>query len=135
MKLKDYLHYYLFGNIWEAGVTTCTLMGIGDSYYTIKTKQGTMLTLSNRADIKPLLRRLEDMTEGQARDFLKYANPGAEYITHNEHAVIWQSQGSRSGLFFLYGPPSGFHYLLTQHFDLFGLIDAGLAVDAKTATP
>jgi hypothetical protein len=27
--------------------------------------------------------------------------------------------------------PKAFHYLLQQHFDLFGLIDAGMAIDAK----
>lgn len=31
--------------------------------------------------------------------------------------------------------PHAFHYLLQQHFDLFGLIPAGLAVDARTITP
>lgn len=30
--------------------------------------------------------------------------------------------------------PKAFHYLLQNHFDLFGLIDAGLAIDAKTIT-
>jgi hypothetical protein len=30
--------------------------------------------------------------------------------------------------------PACFHYLLQQHFDLFNLIDAGLAVDQKTIT-
>lgn len=132
MKLQNYLHYYLYGNIYEVGVTTCQLIGIGDCYYTIKTKQGTKLTLSDRADIKLVLRRLEDMKENEAIEFLKHAIPGAEYITHNEHAVIWQSQGSRSEIFYLFGSPGGFHYLLSKGFDLFGLIDAGLAVDVKT---
>jgi hypothetical protein len=35
----------------------------------------------------------------------------------------------------LVNAPRAYHYLLTQHFDLFGLIDAGLAVDQKTITP
>jgi hypothetical protein len=132
MKLKDYLHYYLHGQIYEVGVSTCTLLGIGDCYYTIQTKQGTKLTLSDRADIKLVLRRLEDMTEEEAREFLKHAVPGAEYISQNEWGVIWKSQDSRSEIFYLFGPPAGFHYLLTHHFDLFNLIDAGLAVDEKT---
>jgi hypothetical protein len=34
----------------------------------------------------------------------------------------------------VFNQPAIFHYLLTQHFDLFGLIDAGLAVDQKTIT-
>lgn len=82
--------------------------------------------------IKLVLRRLADMTDAEAIDFLKYAVPGAEYIDHNEYAVIWKSQGSRADTAFLFGPPAGFHYLLKQGFDIFGLIPAGLAIDAKT---
>jgi len=84
------------------------------------------------ARIKPILRRLEDMTEVDARDFLKQAIPGAEYVDHNDFAVIWKSQGSRADIWFLHAPPAAFRYLLQQQFDLFGLIDAGLAIDAKT---
>jgi hypothetical protein len=111
-KLSDYLHYYLYGKIWEAGVSTCTLIGIGDSYYTIKTKQGTLLTLSNRANIKLVLRRLEDITDEEKK----------------EQAIgsCWDFSCYRT---------DQFHSLLKQGFDLFGLIDAGLAVDAKKITP
>lgn len=35
----------------------------------------------------------------------------------------------------LINTPLAFHYLLRQGFDLFGLIPAGLAIDAKTITP
>jgi hypothetical protein len=165
MKLKDYLHYYLYGKIWEAGVTTCTLMGIGDSYYTIKTKQGTMLTLSNQAEIKLVLRKLEDMAEAEAlhigklaffdRD-MKYPDsdykmkktgitielPSAYAVSINNDwfekeirigfntGNIWYSGGESNER--VNNQPQIFHYLLTQHFDLFNLIDAGLAIDAKT---
>lgn len=112
MKLQDYLHYYLHGNIYEVGVSTCQLIGIGDCYYTIKTKQGTMLTLSNRADIKLVLRRLEDITQLEKIE----CAPG----------LCWEYGAYR---------PDQFDRLLKEGFDLFGLIDAGLAVDAKTVKP
>lgn len=35
----------------------------------------------------------------------------------------------------LINTPMAFHYLIQQHFDLFGLIPAGLAIDIKTITP
>lgn len=120
MKLQDYLHYYLYGNIYEVGVTTCQLIGIGDTYYTIKTKQGTLLTLSNRANIKLVLRRLEDMPEKE----------GIEMFGTDRYWDIVCKEG-KWDLF----SSKEFQYLLQQHFDLFGLIPAGLAIDIKTITP
>lgn len=167
MQLKDYLHYYLYGKIYEVGVGTCQLIGIGDSYYTIKTKQGTLLTLSDRANIKLVLRRLEDMTEEEAitiarlcffdrdkgypdSDFkARKVGIGSEkpstyevridndwydevikigFITGN----IWRCNGSVEHL---HNQSQVFHYRIKQGFDLFGLIDAGLAIDIKTLTP
>jgi hypothetical protein len=150
MKLQDYLHYYLHGKIWEAGVMTCTLIGIGDSYYTIKTKQGTLLTLSNRANIKLVLRRLEDMMADEAIELASLVVHKDEYINvsiyrHNytndlmvQWGLLTQSQRADDVEYFFNATGerswsgSQFHYLLQQGFDLFGLIDAGLAIDAKT---
>jgi len=123
MKLQDYLPYYLGCDYWtnnsQGNLNAKTLPDVID------------MCDKNRG-VQLHLRRLEDMTEEEARGFLIHAKPHAEYITHNEYAVHWQYQGSRSEIWFLFGPPAGFHYLLQQHFDLFGLIDAGLAIDAKT---
>jgi hypothetical protein len=41
---------------------------------------------------------------------------------------IWYSKGEHR----VFNQPKIFHYLLSQHFDLFNLIDNGLAIDAKT---
>jgi hypothetical protein len=140
MKLQDYIHYYLgcrvkatpYGgqaNKWEEG----SIVGLNiHNVAHVKFDNWQSIADVTMSCIKPILRRLEDMTEEEARGFLNHAKPYAEYIAHNEHAVIWQSQGSRSEIWLLFGPPAGFHYLLKQHFDLFGLIDAQLAVDAKT---
>ena len=167
MKLQDYLHYYLYGKIYEVGVTTCQLIGIGDTYYTIKTKQGTLLTMSNRANIKLVLRRLEDMTEEEAIavarlslfdrdkgypdcDFkARKTSVGTQLPSAYEVRIdndwydevikigfntgnIWRCNGSTEHL---HNQPKVFHYLLQRHFDLFGLIPAGLAIDIKTTTP
>lgn len=170
MKLIDYLHYYLHGKIWETGVSTCTLIGIGDSYYTVKTKQGTLLTLSNQADIKLVLRRLEDMTEKEIIGLIQSVIPIAmddkptdeEYILEvfkndggnlvNSDVVVGTNYNIRCfdgtisikncGTICFYDEagdeqegvnmPVAYHYLLQQGFDVFNLIDAGLAVDAKT---
>lgn len=132
MELKDYLHYY-FGCDFLANGNCYTMDRIDTLIKGTRERNGNSVWNDFEPHkIKPILRRLEDMTEEEARNFLKHAVPGAEYITQNEYGVIWQSQGSRSEIFYLFGPPAGFHYLLRQHFDLFGLIPAGLAIDAKT---
>lgn len=143
MDLKDYLHYYLGCRAQAAPYggqpkrqEYGKLAGIGiRDVVNIKFDTWQSIADVSISGVKPILRRLEDMTEEEARDFLKHSIPGAEYITHNEHAVIWQSQGSRADIAFLFGPPAGFHYLLSKGFDLFGLIGAGLAIDIKTTTP
>lgn len=150
MKLKDYLHYYLYGKIYEVGVSTCTLMGIGDCYYTIKTKQGTLLTLSDQANIKLVLRRLEDMTADEAIELTRLVVHKDEFINvstyrhnfTNDLMVQWglltpaQRADDVEYFFNATGERSWsaeqFHYLLRQGFDLFNLIDNGLALDSKT---
>lgn len=167
MKLKDYLHYYLYGKIYEVGVGTCQLIGIGDCYYTIKTKQGTLLTLSDRANIKLVLHRLEDMTEEEMVGLFQSMVPDdmEDKPTNDEYTInVFRGDGGnlvdesvavgaeyscrcyegqltikKCGTICAYdeagdeeeivNAPRAFHYLLTHHFDLFGLIDAGLAVD------
>lgn len=136
MKLKDYIHYY-YGCEFIANGMRYTIDRID------RLIKGTRQNPFGREvwndfephKIKLVLRRLEDMTEEEARGFLNHAKPHSEYIFHNEHAVCWQYQGSKSEIWFLFGPPAGFHYLLQQSFDLFGLIDAGLAINIKTLTP
>lgn len=152
MKLKDYLHYYLYGNIYEVGVTTCQLIGIGDCYYTIKTKQGTLLTLSDRANIKLVLRRLEDMTEEEGIEVTRLVVHSDEFINVNTYRNKFGDIITTWGLLapmerandaeYKYNATAErswsaaqFHYLLSKGFDLFGLIDAGFAIDAKTLNP
>lgn len=159
MNLKDYLHYYLYGNIYEVGVSMCQLMGIGDCYYTIKTRQGNLLTLSDRANIKLVLRRLEDMTEEQMAHIWQlifnrpfHANGNIVWIDKEDRMsckrFVMMSGIERIGIemngniwadcdlsHHKFGPNAITHYLLQEGFDLFGLIDAGLAIDAKTLNP
>lgn len=68
--------------------------------------------VSHPDHITPLLilRKLEDMTEEEA-DKLASMCPQRNYDKYN---------------------PAQFTYLLSKSFDLFGLIEAGLAIDAKT---
>lgn len=127
--IKDYAHYYIGQpclNTWfpadhDAYNAGWVLVGFNET--SIKP-----FGLENETDstwtdsIKPILRRLEDMTEEERQ---VVHNMGKLYMNHKDHTLpsyslskMWAANQT--------------HYLLKQGFDLFGLIDAGLAVDAKT---
>lgn len=90
-------------------------------------------------EITPILRPLSDMTEEEARDVYyirngEVFNPRPEYWPEN-HADISALDDLRSDvelyqedIRFVIGEPAAWHYLLAHHFDLFGWIDAGLAI-------
>lgn len=101
-------------------------------------------------DVKPILRRLEDMTEEEAREFCKietepFRHPTVEIceIRRNE---IWYVDGSRCQgdgydemadlyIYFNQLTAKQFTYLLSKHFDMFGLIASGEAIDQNTLQP
>jgi hypothetical protein len=114
------------------------------------------------ARILPLLRLLEDMTEEETTH-LALIYSGAKsvertkgvannwhyyfcYFNEDEEGEVLIIAGDACAWYAHYFDKSqpghrnivnehkAFHYLLRQHFDLFGLIDAGLAVDQKTIT-
>jgi hypothetical protein len=67
------------------------------------------------SEIKPLLRRLSDMTEEEKDYALKIGN---------SYPDSWVGGANRTA------------WLLSKHFDLFGLIEAGLALDkSKIISP
>ena len=77
-------------------------------------------------EIKPVLRRLDSLTESEARELTGKKNDALK---------IWN--GWQTGPRADYdqeqiGEPSAWLKLLSWGFDLFGLIDSGLAIDAET---
>lgn len=70
--------------------------------------------------IKPILRKLEDLTDEDAQE-VGYDNAYSFLVDNNSYVNC-------------VGPflPRSFHYLVSQGYDVFGLIPAGLAIDAKT---
>lgn len=153
MKLQDYLHYYLGCNMTHKN-------NLGASYILhfdvlqIAISHGDMPVLRRLNDMTELeairIGRLcfFDRDNGYPDSDFKARKVGISTETPSVYEVsisndwydevikigfntgnIWRCNGSRERL---YNQPSVFHYLLTQHFDLFNLIDNGLAVDAKT---
>lgn len=77
------------------------------------------------------LRRLESLTEEEARELYKLAT-GMVWTKRSSGSCLFnwvfaQKKDSMQSLYHCIGIPAAWLYLLSKGFDLFGLIDAGLA--------
>jgi len=120
--IKDYLHLYLGCEVMldsiiessEPNIKTLTAIQSIAPFVVLRDKgdsrQGEWVDMNN---CKPILRPLSDMTEEEKKLFgiIKIEERSFSIETHFE----------------------SFRLLLSKHFDLFGLIEAGLAID-KTIT-
>jgi hypothetical protein len=126
MELKDYLHLYL-GCEMKFDKFTGTLTQI-QKHPTDDTYDWYMVSCSNWHEndfskYKPILRPLNDMTHEELQKCGNMVYDFSDDPELNNHK--WQD--------FEIGLASEqFHWLLSKHFDLFGLIEAGLAIDATT---
>lgn len=132
--IKDYLHYYLgcevecpHGKGMLISVSNydhITVTGDGDKYYKPK-------------EVKPILRPLSDMTEEEGREYAQhYGIKGHHPVTiTEENGYVKVSIGYKDHMASLFPlsphgqKPESLHYLLSKHFDLFGLIESNLAID------
>jgi hypothetical protein len=143
--IKDYLHLYL-------GCKVREVMSLGDDEYTL-----TKLSLAYHAiregnKIFPILRPLSDMTEEEAKIYFGISESAEVYKKnmyddHSEFLYRWEDRRRKyntsdgmahSAVGIAHNcenadmTPTQFLFLLSKHFDLFGLIEAGLAIDATT---
>jgi hypothetical protein len=135
--IKDYLHLYLgcdceyfekliFGDIQKR---KAKLKGVNYPFaefhpITVHSEVALQTTFRrNVRDIKPILRPLSDMTEGEMEECGNMI-----YDFSNDEALAkWEWKYFETGL-----DAEQFNWLLSKHFDLFGLIEAGLAIDKTT---
>lgn len=180
MKLQDYLHYYIGCKVMAApygGQQKRYEEGklVGINVYDIahvKLNNWQSVADISITCVKPILRRLEDMTEEEMIGLLQSMVPAdmEDKPTNEDYdlemfynddglmvdadisvganftcgcfdgqigvkkcgSIILFNEGEDVTRDMLINVPLAFHYLLQQHFDLFGLIDAGLAIDLKT---
>lgn len=136
---KDYLHYYV-GCKFIMKIT-------GSDKFTAEMRFGyeaLCATFSGKRDelIEPilLLRPLSDMTEDEAIEVARvsewpphFRNPKVERNKYNDLIVTWdgmteggETVNATGDMFYC---AEQFTYLLSKHFDLFGLIEDNLAID------
>lgn len=120
MEIKDYLHLYLGctveipdSQIQKHGlvksIRKATFLGFAD-YYRLESRVGFRAGPEGRVStffIKPILRPLSDMTDEE----------------REQAEIVYKGNGVLESHF------ESMRFLLSKHFDLFGLIDAGLALD------
>lgn len=130
-KIQDYLHLYLGC---ECRMTKSSYHAVHELHLSVKTSFTLTAKLlhyfiapTTMAVIKPLLRPLSDMTEEELQECgnLVYDfSDDQSGLDLNNHR--WED--------FYLTTSEQFHWLLSRHFDLFGLIESGLAIDKTTTS-
>jgi hypothetical protein len=156
--LKDYLHFHIGSEIQypdtDGKLIIARLTGVSradgvETTYIKRKKKGHCMGdylswepnghhNSNALNIKPILRPLSNMTEDEAVELVKIRSTTYRWVTAevvNQHILRFEfeyesSRRRRSTtLRFDELSPEEVRYLLSKGFDLFGLIEAGLAID------
>lgn len=146
--IKQFLHYYLGCEGYEYSQTVKFKL----------TPERLVSILSSNIPFKPILRPLSDMTEEEAADVytierdrilhsptndvdVRQRTDFGWVVTRLDHlnvgllikydGVCYKviNEGKRPAIEPAMNQPLIFHYLLSKYFDLFGLIEAGIAID------
>lgn len=137
-KIVDYLHYYIGQQ--------CLLLD--------EDKQNKIFTLTAynynyyrdwHSEIKPLLSKLEDMPDEVIREFIHFESlkkmyADVSYELERGGITIYYTTDvpdeapcpQSFTIFFNALTPAQFHFLLMRGYDLFALVESGLAIDKKT---
>lgn len=163
-KLSDYLHLYLIAGIYcetPMGVGKLIDMDVFEKFgFGMNPGYQKYFT----EDIKPILRPFESMRGEEIMDIAEivdcfpvgwqnvsdcayvqevdHPNKGLEVCYKDLCSVRLTNKGDfyftnkdKTGAIYLPKTNEVFRYLLSKHFDLFGLIEAGLAIDSTTLNP
>jgi hypothetical protein len=157
-KIQEYLHFYFGCRVWIDEKEYGRLVGgdyvpnsVNQIYHNIeldgeKDDDGYPVIIPYNDDfdspsrVKPILRPLSAMTEEEMLSYARITRPEAEKIVFKDGGISsYYNPGDTT--FYKWAKhrldvftPEETLWLLSKHFDLFGLIESGLAVD-KTKQP
>lgn len=127
MDIKNYLHFYLGhkviynGNEYYLESLQCYSLKYGE-------RKGCFIMIDaddclwvRPDEIKPILRQLSDMTEEEHEAYETFYMRLESEREEDHHSICEVEIAARTT-----------HWLLSKSFDLFGLIDAGLAINSTT---
>jgi hypothetical protein len=115
-RIEDYLHLYYMGECMEAIIVPGQDLIWNKGVISVRTIFNIEGKLS---EVKPILRRLTDLTDEH------YAFMGLNFTLWDHDRKLAKAEKEALKL----------NYLLKEGFDLFGLIEAGLAIDRSSITP
>lgn len=134
-KIENYLHLYLGCECEIKGQPNAILGAVGiksGEQVIVRWPKDDEWSYADVTEVKPILRPLSSMTEEEMKEFASIQREGITKIKF-EKGKIWSFVDHEG--FYKWHPhsldtptPEQFCYLLSKHFDLFGLIDAGLAL-------
>lgn len=134
-KLSDYLHLYIGGPMWHISPAGNHETKLSHWLY----KDLIDGHLASFAYYKLMLRPLSSMTEEEMKEIV-LMNYNVENtllsVIQYSRGIEFKTSGFTGGgeIDFYKTNPITFLHLLSKHFDLFGLIEAGIAID-KTKHP
>lgn len=161
IQIKDIIHYYIGKACFVENVGYGHIAAVDEfGGLTVKIYEETKAVYVDIATIKPLLRRVCDMTEVEASELAEkcyysiYGNGalsvyqifeaeqpdhfGASFFDDDQDKVGFTVDVNRgvelsvNGIRLTVPQSESFHYLLKQGFDLWGLIESNQAIDQKT---
>ena len=123
--LENILHLYLDCDVMVDLTMRAKLIGYQNGYCVIQYYgDSSGYTMHNQFNIiKPILRPLDSMTEEEAKDIWDKCMPNGGYKHNHKDRLLCSTHTV------VIASPL-FPELLSKSFDLFGLIDSGLALDA-----
>lgn len=132
MQLIEVIHFYLGCKMWDSGADIgyeiCTLMGVDNSlgFLTVSDEHGNCGI--KVADIKPIIYPLSAMTKDHVKSL------GDLAITPEQITAAFRVSKNTAEQAVARSQALCTQYLLSQKFDLFGLIESGQAIDCTTLT-
>lgn len=132
-ELKDYLHLYLGCKVQYGKNQYIPEIGSvkkEDECILTASTLGNFLNVPNGicSDIKPILRPLESMTEEEKKSY-RIINKNS---IPSKNMLPEIRDGNLTNCFLNENDPYLIHWLLSKHLDIFGLIEAGLAISSIT---
>ncbi len=121
MKIEDYLHLYFgqkFQYLWNGEKSEVTL-----TYSFLEPEY-----LKHATEKRLILRPLSDMTKMEQKEYANMAGPASK----GENLLPVIPAGRLINHFVNKHDPFIIKWFLSKGFDVFGLLESGLAIDAKT---
>lgn len=115
--IREVLHFYIGCDVQVAGgeFAACTtkLLGMAANGKALVEAYGRPVEI---VDIKPILRKLTDITEKEERELCRHTRDA-------KATLVVQTATGKEKI-----QPAVMRYLLSKHFDLFNLIESGQAI-------